>query len=126
MRTKDDFERYLALLGLPYELVADAMWVIRLQPGDLKLVVNWTPPLVVFRLKVMPVPATAREEFLTMLLHLNASDLVHGAFGLENGDVVLTFALQTENLDFNELQAAVEAFELSMAQHHAALAKYAP
>jgi hypothetical protein len=124
MRTKEDFERYLGLTGYAYELVGDGMWVVRLQPGDLPLIVNWTPPLVVFRLKILAMPAVRREEFLTMLLRLNASDLVHGAFGLEDDDVVLTFALQAENLDFNELQAAVESFELSIAQHHQALAEF--
>ena len=51
------------------------------------------------------------------LLELNASDLVHGAYGVEEGDVILSESLELENLDFNEFQASVDSMQLALASH---------
>jgi hypothetical protein len=46
----------------------------------------------------MPVPTTRRETFYRRLLELNATDIPHGAFGIEQENVVLIDTLQVENL----------------------------
>ncbi|MBM4394250.1 MAG: YbjN domain-containing protein [Deltaproteobacteria bacterium] len=125
MRTMDDVERYLGLSGHPFEKVGDGTWVTRIHPADAALVVQWEAPVVVFRLKVMPVPAAGRDAFFAHLLELNATGLAHGAFGLENGSVVLVDALEAENLDANEFTATIDSFELALDQHMATLAKFA-
>ncbi len=51
------------------------------------------------------------------LLELNASDLVHGAYGLEDGEIVLSDALEVENLDFTEFQASLESLSLALTSH---------
>src|ERR1044072_4808951 len=102
MVTRDDIESYLLRTGLEAEEVEGGMWVIR---GDgegagAPLVVHFSPPLVVFRLKVMDVPDDAPRcaALFRTLLSLTASDLVHAAYGLEAGDVILTETLEAENL----------------------------
>jgi len=69
----------------------------------------------------MEVPAAGREAFYERLLGLNATELVHGAYGLEGGSVVWVDTLQLENLDLNELQASAEAVELAIQAHAAQL-----
>jgi hypothetical protein len=52
-----------------------------------------------------------------MLLELNATDVVHGAYGLEDGEVVLSDTLELETLDFQEIQASVESIQLAASGH---------
>jgi hypothetical protein len=51
------------------------------------------------------------------LLTLNATDLVHGAYGLEEGDIILTDALEIENLDYSEFLASLESLALAVTSH---------
>jgi len=48
---------------------------------------------------------------------MNASELVHGSYGLEDGEIVLSDALELENLDFSEFQASVESLSLALTSH---------
>lgn len=123
MRTRDDIERYLALTGHPYEAVGENTWAVLL-PGHLRLLLRLESPVLVMQAKVMDIPATEREEFYATLLRLNATSVVHGAYALEDGHVILDCALQVENLDLNELQAAVDSFEFTAAESRDALARW--
>jgi hypothetical protein len=51
------------------------------------------------------------------LLELNATDVVHGAYGIENGELVLSDYLGLETLDFPELQASMESIQLAASSH---------
>ncbi len=84
--------------------------------------------VAVFRVKVLEldkVPAGRREELYRRLLELNAQEMLHGAYGLEQGAVVVTDALQLENLDFNEFQATLDDIGLAVTNHYPELTKYA-
>ena len=50
------------------------------------------------------------------LLELNARQLVHASYGLDDKHVVLSSALELENLDFNELQATLDEIDVALAQ----------
>jgi hypothetical protein len=123
MRTREDVESYLIRIGQPYEEVREGLFVIKDVYED-NIVVSLSPPILVFRLKVMSVPPTRREDFFRELLGLNASDLVHGAYGVEGDSVVLTSSLQLENLDFNEFQAVVDEFTMAVSNHRERLGRY--
>jgi hypothetical protein len=125
MRTVEDIERYLGLAGRPFETVKPGTWVVRLDPGGLPLVVHLAAPILVFRLKVLAVPKKDRETFFETLLRLNAGTNVHGAFGLEDGSVVLTDALEIENLDPNEVDATIDSIEMTVNQVRKTLARWA-
>ena len=119
MKTKEDIEGYLIRMEFPFEEIEDGLWVIHDEVSHVdNIVVLYDPPIVVFRVKLMEVPAQRREEFFEYLLRLNATQMVHGAYGIENNNVVLIDTLQAENLDFNEFQASVEALAMAITQDY--------
>jgi hypothetical protein len=124
MKTREDIESYLMRLELPFEEVGPDTWVIDAGEGAGQLVARLAPPVVVFRCKIMEVPTAHREELFHTLLVLNTTDLLHGAYGIEDESIVLGDALELENLDFNEFQATVEDISLAVANHYTKLAKY--
>ena len=127
MLTREDVESYLLRTELTYEEVEEGLWVVQMhEEGGARLVVNYSPPVLVFRLKVLDVPQDQEKcsGLYRRLLELNASDLVHAAYGLEEKDVILTETLEMENLDFNEFQATIDSFQLALASHLEVLSPY--
>ena len=41
---------------------------------------------------------------------------MHASYGLDDGRIVLSSALELENLDFNELQATLDEIDIALAQ----------
>jgi hypothetical protein len=121
MATRDDIEHYLIQIGYPYESVDSNMWVIR---NTADVVVTIDPPLVVFRMKLMEIPGSHRENLFKLLLELNASQMIHGAYGVEDSNIVLIDTLQVENLDYNEFQASLDALMLSGTQDYPKLKEF--
>jgi hypothetical protein len=80
--------------------------------------------VVVFRVKLMEIPRHNREELFRTLLELNASEMMHGAYGVEGEAVVISDALQLENCDYNEFSATIDDITLAVASHHARLSKF--
>jgi len=119
MVTRDDVENYLLRMELEFEEVDDGMWVAQTGADGASLVVNHSPPVLVFRAKVLDIPKDRERSagLFERLLELNATDLVHGAYAIEEGDVILTEALELENLDFNEFQATIDSIQMAMASH---------
>ena len=126
MVTREDVESFLLRTQSEFEEVEQGMWVMRNGGSGAGLVVNYAPPLLLLRAKVLDVPGDEHQcaELYRRLLELNAMDLVHGAYGIEEGDVILTDALELENLDFNEFQASVDSMQIAIASHLEALAPY--
>ena len=123
MLTRDDIESFLDRLtaeGANYEEVEQGLWVVR--PGgplELDVVVHYSPPVVLLRVKVMNVPDDDGRcaDLNRRLLELNANDLVHGAYGISQNSIVLTEALELEHLDYEEFLAAYESMTLALASH---------
>ena len=115
MATLDNIEHYLIQMEYPFESIESRMWVIR---NTANVVVTYEPPLVVFRMKLMEIPKERREEFFKLLLELNATNLIHGAYGIEGDNVVLIDTLQSEHLDFNEFQASLDALLMASTQDY--------
>ncbi|HEX5436217.1 MAG TPA: YbjN domain-containing protein [Gemmatimonadaceae bacterium] len=123
MVTKDDIEGYLDRLaseGASHTEIQPGMWIVH--PGgslEADVVVHYSPPVVLLRMNVIDLPADARE-FATLsrrLLQLNASELVHGSYGIEGDSVVLTEALELAHLDYEEFLASYESMTLALAAH---------
>jgi len=126
MRNAEDIESYLVRMETLYDAVGDGIWVVK-DVGP-ELVISLADSVAVFRVKVMElatVPAGRREDLYRRLLELNAEDMLHGAYGLDQGAVVVTDALQLENLDFNEFQATLDDIGLAVTNHYPELTKYA-
>lgn len=130
MVTREDIESYLDRLGADgasYREVEPGLWLVR--PGgalDLDVVVHYSPPVVLLRVKVMTCPADeGRCSGLNRrLLELNAMDLLHGSYGIEGDDVVLTEALELSHLGYEEFLATYESMTLALASHMRELASY--
>jgi hypothetical protein len=92
--------------------------------GIKNLVIDCEDPILILEQVIMPVPADTKTLY-TSLLKMNRS-LVHGAFAIDEEEKLVLFrdTLQLENLDFNELEASIEALSLAMAEHSAELLKY--
>jgi hypothetical protein len=130
MVSREDIERFLDRLGpeaAGYNEVEPGLWIVK--PGgalDFTIAVSYAPPVVVLRVKVMPLPAdeAACHGLSRRLLQLNASDLLHGAYGIDREDVVLTEALELAHLDYDEFRASYESLTLALAAHLRELATY--
>jgi hypothetical protein len=129
MVTREDIEAFLDRLsadGATHEELEPGLWIIK--PGgslDFDVVVTHNPPVVVLRVKVMPVVDGPESAALTRrLLELNATDLLHGAYGIDGNSVVLTEALELAHLDFEEFLAAFESMTLSLTSHLRELAAF--
>jgi hypothetical protein len=130
MVTREEAESFLDRLsadGANYSEVEPGLWVVK--PGgelDFDVVVNYSPPVLLLRVKVMTLP-TDREALATLsrrLLELNASDLIHGSYGIEEDSIVLTEALELSHLDFEEFLAAYESMLVALASHLRELGTY--
>jgi hypothetical protein len=119
MVTREDVESFLLRTELPYEEVEEGMWVARMGEEEAGLVIHHSPPVLVFRLKVLDLPGDEGKcaGLYRRLLELNATDLVHAAYALEEDDVILTHTLELESLDYGEFQATVDSFQVALASH---------
>jgi hypothetical protein len=123
MVTKDDIEGFLDRLsadGASHKEVENGLWVVK--PGgslDFEVVVNLSPPVVVLRVKVMELPndRSALAQLSRRLLEMNASEMLHGSYGIEENAVVITEALELSHLDFEEFLAVYESISLALASH---------
>lgn len=130
MVTREDIEAFLDRLsgdGATYEEVEPGLWVVK--PGgalDFDVVLTHNPPVLLIRVKVMPLPADSTDAAAlnTRLLQLNATDLLHGAYGIDGDSVVLTEALELSHLDFEEFLASFESMTLSLTGHLRELAAF--
>ncbi len=118
MVTRDDLESFLIRMDLDFSEVDDGMYLVHTPNDGPPVVVHHTPPLLVVRLKVMDLPEE-RElgKLYEKLLVWNATDVVHGAYGIEEEDLVLTDTLELETLDFPELQATLESMQMAASSH---------
>ncbi len=130
MVTREETEGFLDRLaaeGASYSEVEPGLWVIK--PGgelDFAVVVNYTPPVLLLRVKVMTLPRDpdAVATLSRRLLELNASDLIHGSYGIEEDSIVLTEALELSHLDYEEFLAAYESMLVALASHLRELGSY--
>jgi hypothetical protein len=131
MTSKEDLESYLLRMGVEYEEVDEAMWRLRPTGRDTTdVVMSYAPPVVLLRLKVMEIPPETDEvrlgPFFRRLLELNATDVLHGSYGIEANDVVLSDALELEDLDFSELRSSFESMVIAASTHTPALSELVP
>lgn len=130
MQTREDIESFFIRMGIEAEEVEEGMWLLPGEDGGPGVVVHYSPPVVVLRLKVMNLPKNADNrdlaELYRRLLQLNASDIVHGSYGLEEGDVVLSDALELDTLDFGELRSSYESLVFAASSHLQGLADLVP
>jgi len=119
MVTREDLESFLIRMDLNWEEVDDGMYLVRGRNSGLPMVVHHADNLLLIRMKVMdmPEPGPADPGLYKRLLELNATDVIHGAYGIEDGELILSDTLELETLDLLELQASMESIELAAQSH---------
>ncbi len=130
MITREDVEAFLDRLGtdgVTHSEVESGLWIVRPSgPLDFDVVITHNPPVLLMRVKVMPIPADSAEvaALSRRLLELNATDLLHGSYGIDGEDIVLTEALELSHLDYEEFLASYESLTLSLTTHMRELAAF--
>ena len=120
MVTEQDIESYMIQMGVSFKELGRKTWILR-DSEDLieSLVVSLNDPVVLFHVKLSEIPVNCdRLKLYEELLRLNATEMLHGAYGLEGNAVIATDTLQAQNLDFNEFQASVDALNLCISSHY--------
>jgi hypothetical protein len=128
MLSREEVDGYIAKLGdgsVEYNEIEEGLWLVSRDDSETKVVITYSPPIVVMRVNVMELPSDggAQATLMRKVLQFN-TELVHGAYGLEGEHIVLTSAHQLENLDFNEFQASFDDIVLALGSHVPALAEH--
>ncbi|MDR1867936.1 MAG: YbjN domain-containing protein [Treponema sp.] len=118
-------EQYLIDLTLSYREIGENLWLIEDSEHDLESVaVAYTDPLVIIRTVVMNTPDENKLELYTKLLELNAKDVVHGAYALDENQIILVDTLEYDTMDKSEFRATLDAFIMAIVQHYPILSAY--
>lgn len=130
MTSREDLESYLDRMGVEYEEVDDALWMLKPGGETATVALSYSPPVVLMRIKVMELPGDRDDAklapFYRRLLELNATDILHGSYGIEADDVILSDALELADLDFSELRSSFESMVLAASSHAPALTELVP
>jgi hypothetical protein len=118
MRSVEDIEAYLGRLGRRYETVEGQPGTFLLKAGKSqpRVAVRVNPPIVLTRVDIGEITEKASPALFRSLLSANTETLLHTSFGLEGNRIVLSSALELENLDFNELEAVLDEIDLALAR----------
>ncbi len=118
MVSREDLESFLIRMDLDYEEIDPGMYLVRGRNHGFPFVVHHDEPLLLIRMKLMDMSETNESrELFRKLLELNAAEVVHGAYGIEEGELIISDTLELETLDFLEMQASMESIELAAATH---------
>ena len=125
MISREDTESFLIRSDMDSEEIEQGLWLVHSSSGEAEppIAVSYSPPLLVMRSRLMTAPTDDEGQLkaFTQLLQLNATELIHGAYGLEDGEVILTDALELENLDYSEFLASLESLSLAVSSYRHAL-----
>ncbi|HKY38723.1 MAG TPA: CesT family type III secretion system chaperone [Polyangiaceae bacterium] len=119
IKNSDDLEAQLGRLERRYERNPDGTFVVSLGKNQPPVALVLVPPVLVAQVAVGPAPKDEKTaaKVYKKLLELNASALLHTAYGLENDRIVLAAALELDNLDLNELEAVLADIDVALSEH---------
>jgi len=117
----DNVESLLLRSGAAFDQLDPTTWVLQLDNHHRsRVVVKVEDPIVLFSLPLgmldMIDGLADRERLYRTLLELN-SDFMHNAYAIEGERLVLSGALQSENLDANEFQAIIDDLTMTLDNH---------
>lgn len=126
MRSAKDVEAYLTQLNRRFREVDGDHSTFVVPIGSTQLALRVEPPLVVLRVHIGDAKkGDADLPLFRRLLQLNAKGVMHASYGLDEDRIVLSAALELENLDFNELAATLDEIEMALTQQVPELAALA-
>jgi hypothetical protein len=123
----DDLEALLRRLGRRFERMEGGTLLVGVGPNQPPIALRVAPPVVVAQVEIGNAPEDAGRALALFrrLLEFNAAGLVHSAYGLEAGRIVLSAALELDNLDLNELEATLGDMDVALSEHVPALKELA-
>jgi len=125
MDIRERVEQYLVRLSISYEKANADTWVIRDRDEGLEnVLVIAEDPIVVIRAKVMDIPAARKQELFEELLRLNATDLLHGGYAIQDKSIILLDTLVGATMDYEEFQSSLDAIGMALSQHYGRLSAY--
>ena len=117
-------EQFLINLMYTYQQVENNLWLIEDDEHSLNgVAIALTDTLVTVRVVVMDDSKNRSLELYATLLELNV-DLIHGAYALAGGKVLLVDTLEYDTMDFSDFRAVMDAFSLALAQHYPVLSQF--
>jgi hypothetical protein len=120
-KTTDNVESLLLRSGAPFDQLDATTWVLELDNHHRsRVVVKVEDPIILFSLPLGMLSTLEsvddRERLYRTLLEFNA-DFMHNAYAIEGERLVLSGALQSENLDANEFQAIIDDLTMTLDNH---------
>ena len=120
-RTNEDLETFLQKLERRYERVDDGTYLVAGAPNQPPIALRVAPPVLVVQVPIGHAPRRGnrryRRGFFAGCSSSTRSDLLHAAYGLEGGEIVLAAALELDNLDMNEIEAVLADMDVALAGH---------
>ena len=118
-------EQYLIDLMITYQQVGDNLWLLEDEGHSLQgVIVMQADPMVIIRAEIMDVPKNNVLELYAKLLELNACELIHGAYALENKKIILIDTLHRDTMDYDDFRAVLDSFSLALTEHYPVLSKF--
>jgi hypothetical protein len=117
IQSNEDLEGYLLRLERRFEQADDGTYLLSMGADRPLVALRVAAPLLVAQVDIGLAPlddATAAPLFRKLLV-LNATALVHTAYGIEGESIVLSAALELKNLDLNELEAVLADLDMALA-----------
>ena len=117
IQSNQDLEGYLHRLERRFERAEDGTYLISMGADRPLVALRMAPPVLVAQVDIGPAPTedAAGAALFRKLLVLNATALLHAAYGIEGGTIVLSAALELRNLDLNELEAVLADLDMALA-----------
>jgi len=128
VKTHEDLEAYLNRLERRFERTEDGTYLLSVPGSQVPVAARMAPPVLVMQVEIGPAPTANSEveaRVFRRLLELNARDLLHAAYGVEGDTILLSAALELDNLDLNELEATLADVGLALSAHVPALREMA-
>jgi Zn-dependent protease with chaperone function len=120
LKTDEDLEGFLSKLDRHFERLESGTFLVAVGASLAPVALRVAPPVLVFQVAIGDAPSAnpaIEAKVFRRLLELNAFDLMHAAYALEDGRIVLIASLELENLDGNELEAVLADMGMAQSKH---------
>ena len=117
IQSNEDLEGYLLRLERRFERAEDGTYLLSMGVDRPLVALRVAAPVLVAQVDIGQAPAddAHASPLFRKLLELNATALVHAAYGIEGNTIVLSAALELKNLDLNELEAVLADLDMALA-----------
>ena len=122
-----NIEKFIVDIGyhIKYKNRNEGIFVIENEAdGVHNLIIGVATPIIIFEQYLFTLKSDNMHVFKSLLM--KNRDIIHGAFALteDASKVIFRYTLQTNNLDFNEFEAAVNSLSLLLSEYSEQLIKF--